>query len=120
MAFDNDPREDQLIKRVEEMSRQLETLKVRPSRPFERNFTVDPPFSAKVMNEPVPPRFKIPQTELYDGTSDPLDHLESFKALMLLYGANDGVMCRAFPTTLRKSARLWFSSLHAGSINSFE
>ena len=62
----------------------------------------------------------MPQTELYDGTFDPLDQLESFKALMLLHGANDGVMCRAFPATLQKSVRLWFSGLHAGSINSFE
>ena len=45
------------------------------------------------MNEAIPPRFKMPQTELYDGTTDPLDHLESFKALMLLHGATDGVMC---------------------------
>ena len=47
MAPDNDTREDQLIKRMEEMSRQLETLKVKSSQPFERDFTVDPPFSAK-------------------------------------------------------------------------
>ena len=116
----NDPKEHQLMKRVEEMGRQLEALKVKSSRPFERDFTTDPPFSARVMSEPIPMRFKMPQTELYDGTSDPLDHLESFKALMLLHGANDGVMCRAFPATLRKSARLWFSGLHPGSINSFE
>ena len=116
----NDPKEHQLLKKVEEMGRQLEALKVKSSRPFERDFTTDPPFSARVMDEPIPMRFKMPQTELYDGTSDPLDHLESFKALILLHGANDGVMCRAFPATLRKSARLWFSGLHAESINSFE
>ena len=116
----NDPKEYQLIKRVEEMGRQLKALKVKSSQPFERDFTTDPPFSAKVMNEPIPLRFKMPQTELYDGTSDPLDHLESFKSLMLLHGANNGVMCRAFPATLRKLARLWFLGLHAGSINSFE
>ena len=88
------------MKRVEEMGRQLEALKVKSSRPFERDFTTDPPFSARVMNEPIPMRFKMPQTKLYDGTSDPLDHLESFKALMLLHGTNDGVMCRAFLATL--------------------
>ena len=65
-------------------------------------------------------RFKMPQTELYDGTIDPLDHLKSFKALMLFHGANDGIMCRAFPATLWKVARLWFLGLHTGSIHSFE
>ena len=53
-------------------------------------------------------------------TTNPLDHLESFKALMLLHGANDGVMCRAFLTTLRKVVLLWFSNLHTRSIHSFE
>ena len=81
LTHNDDPKEHQLIKRVEEMGRQLEALKVKSSRPFERDFTTDPLFSARVMNEPVPMRFKMPQTELYDGTSDPLDHLESFDAL---------------------------------------
>ena len=72
------------------------------------------------MSEVVPPRFNMHQTELYDGTTDPLDHLESFKALMLLHGATNGVMCRDFPVTLRKVARLWFSGLRTESIHSFK
>ena len=54
---------------------------------------MDPPFTPKIMDEVVPPWFKIPQIELYDGSADPLDHLEAFKALMLLHGANDGTLC---------------------------
>ena len=39
---------------------------------------------------------------------------------MLLHGATDGVLCRAFSTTLRKAARLWFSELRPSSVHSFE
>ena len=35
--------------------------------------------------------------ENYDGSKDPLDHLESFKTLMHLQGVPDEIMCRAFP-----------------------
>ena len=98
------------IRKVAEMGRQLETLKVRSSRPFESEFNVEPLFSSQIMNEAVPLRFKILQAEPYNRTNNPLDHLESFKALMLLHRAIDGILCQAFLATLRKVARLWFSS----------
>ena len=52
----------------------------------------------------------MPQVENYDGSKDPLDHLESFKTLMHLQEVPDEIMCRAFPTTLKGPARIWFSS----------
>ena len=44
----------------------------------------DSPFTTKVLNHSLPPKFRLPQLESYDGSKDPLDHIESFKALMLL------------------------------------
>lgn len=38
---------------------------------------------------------------------------------MLLHNATDGVLCWAFPLTLRKSAWYWFSGLKLSSIHSF-
>ncbi|KAK3028954.1 hypothetical protein RJ639_039981 [Escallonia herrerae] len=38
---------------------------------------------------------------------------------MLLLQVSDSVMCRAFPTTLRKVAHAWFKSLRPRSIHSF-
>ncbi|KAK3021615.1 hypothetical protein RJ639_045248 [Escallonia herrerae] len=38
---------------------------------------------------------------------------------MLLLQVSDAVMCRAFPTTLRKAAHAWFKSLRPRSIYSF-
>ena len=44
----------------------------------------DSPFTTKVLNRPFSPKFRLPQLESYDGSKDPLDHIESFKTLMLL------------------------------------
>ena len=80
-------------------------LKMRSKRPYELDFNAAPAFTSEIMEQVIPPQFKMPQTKLYDGSSDPLDHLEAFKALMLLHGANDGTLCWAFPSTLRKVVR---------------
>ena len=60
------------------------------------------------------------QLEAYDGSKDFLDHLESFKTLMHLQGVVDKIMCRAFPTTLKGLARVWFSKLAPNSISTFK
>ena len=45
---------------------------------------IDSPFTTSVTSFPLPPKFYMPQVESYDGSKDPLNHLESFKTLMQL------------------------------------
>ena len=80
----------------------------------------DSPFTAPVNSCPLPQKFRIPQVESYDGVKDPLDHLENFKTMMHLQGVPDEIMCKAFPTTLRGAARIWFSRLTPNSINTLK
>ena len=61
----------------------------------------DSPFTTSVNSFPLPPKFRMPQIESYDGVKDPLDHLKTFKILMHLQGVPDEIMWRAFPTTLK-------------------
>ena len=110
-------REDLLGQRLSEMNRRIEELRP-PSRGDD--VCADPPFSQKIMQEPVPPTFELPQLESYDGTSDPVDHLGAFRAMMLLHGASDAVLCRAFPSTLKGAARNWYSALKPNTIFSFD
>ena len=56
---------------------------------------IDSPFTAPVTLFPLPPKFHMPQVESYNGSKDPLDHLESFKTLMHLQGVADEIMCSA-------------------------
>ena len=81
---------------------------------------MDSQFTTKVLNCPLPPKFRLLQLESYDGSKDPLDHIESFKTLMLLQMTPDEVMCRAFPTTLKGAARVWFSKIPLETIANFE
>ena len=39
----------------------------------------DSSFTNEVLNRPFLPKFHLPQLESYDGSKDPLDHIESFK-----------------------------------------
>ena len=80
----------------------------------------DSPFTTSVNSFPLPSKFRMLQVENYDGNKDPLDHLESFKTMMHLQGIPNEIMCRAFPTTLKGLARIWFSRLTPNSISSFK
>ena len=62
----------------------------------------------------------MPQIKSYNGVKNLLDHLETFKTLMHLQGVPDKIMCKAFPTTLKGPARIWFSRLTPSSINTFK
>ena len=42
------------------------------------------PFTASVLECPLPPKFRLPQLEVYDGTKDPLDHIGAFKTILSL------------------------------------
>ena len=83
------PIEDALVKKVNEMGHQLEALKMKLECPNKKDFNTALAFTMKIREEPIPPQFMMLQTELYDGSTDPLDHLEAFKALTLLHEAND-------------------------------
>ena len=70
------------------------------------------PFTTEVLNCPLPPKFRLPQLESFDGLRDPLDHIKSFKTLMLLQMTLDEIMCKAFPQaplqTSTSSAKVLF------------
>ncbi|XP_075667606.1 uncharacterized protein LOC142637204 [Castanea sativa] len=80
----------------------------------------DLPFIASISSFPLSQKFHMPQVESYNGSKDPLDHLESFKTLMHLQGVPDAIMCRALPTTLKGPARIWFGRLTLNSISTFK
>ena len=42
------------------------------------------PFTKKVVECPLPPRFLLPQLELYDDLKDLLDHITTFKMTLSL------------------------------------
>ena len=67
-----------------------------------------------------PPRgFVIPPFAMYDGSSDPYDHMLHFNQAMILNAGNDRLLCKVFPASLKGHALTWFHKLPKGSLNSF-
>ena len=81
---------------------------------------IDSPFTASINNHPLPPKFKMPSLDLYDGTRDPFDYIATFKTTMHFQGVPDEIMCRAFPTTLKGPTQVWFSKIPLNTVSSFE
>lgn len=84
------------------------------------DFSIQSPFSTGILDEPVPYQCKMPLIDPYNSSINPIDHLEGYKAIMPLWATFDAMLCLAFPATLKKAARMWFSSLPSGSIHSFQ
>ena len=80
----------------------------------------DSPFTASISDHSLPPKFKMPSLDSYDGTCDPFNHIATFKTMMHLQGVLDEIICRAFPTTLKGPARVWFSKIPPNLVSSFE
>ena len=56
---------------------------------------------------------------MYDGSSDPYDHMMHFNQAMILNAGDDRLLCKVFPTNLKGPSLAWFHKLPKGSINSF-
>ena len=107
---------DQMKKVMEEMKENM-----RRANPIEDLVhRTDSPFTASINGHPRPPKFKMPSLDSYDGTRDLFDHIATFKTTMHLQGVSNEIMCRAFPTTLKGPAQVWFSKIPPNSVSSFE
>ena len=67
-----------------------------------------------------PPRgFVIPPFAMYDGSSNPYDHMLHFNQAMILNTGDDRLLCKVFLANLKSPALAWFHKLPRGTINSF-
>ncbi|KAJ0984219.1 hypothetical protein J5N97_002575 [Dioscorea zingiberensis] len=78
------------------------------------------PFIRAIWEAPFPEKYIPPNIRLYDGTSDPYDHVERYCSEMSVNGTSEVVLCRGFSKTLSGIAYDWFRSLPEGSIAYFD
>ena len=77
------------------------------------------PFSTEIRTRALPPKFKMPNLEVYDGSGDPMDHPNHFREHLSLQGLDETTMCQCFPLTLKGDTRIWFYGMPTDSIRNF-
>ena len=77
------------------------------------------PLGQHILSYEPPHGFAIPPFAMYDGSSDPYDHIMHFNQVMILSAGNDRLLCKVFLASLKGPALAWFHKLPRGSINSF-
>ena len=77
------------------------------------------PLGQHVLDYDPPRGFSIPPFTMYDGSSDPYDHMRHFNQAMILNAGDDRLLCKVFPANLKGLALVWFHKLPIGSINTF-
>jgi hypothetical protein len=68
----------------------------------------------------MPNKFKMPYAKKYDGSGDPTNHMEAFHEHLILHGTLDEIACRAFPLTLTRVAKDWFTRLPPKLVDNFK
>ena len=68
----------------------------------------------------MPDKFKMPRVEKYDGSGDSQAHLEAFREHIILHGTPDEIARRAYPLTLIKVTKDWFTGLPLKSVGTFK
>ena len=57
---------------------------------------------------------------MYNGRTDPVEHVSQFKQKMIVHSQDEALMCRVFPSSLGPMPMRWFDKLKTNSINSFK
>ena len=78
------------------------------------------PFACWIKGGRLPQRFMQPTFTMYNGRTDPVEHVSHFNQRMVVHSKNEPLMCKVFPSSLGPMAMRWFDGLRAGSIDSFK
>ena len=77
------------------------------------------PLGQRILDYDPPRDFSIPPFAMYNGSSDPYDHMLHFNQEMILNDGDDRLLCKVFLASLKGPALAWFHKLPRGSINTF-
>ena len=78
------------------------------------------PFTRRIKGGKLPQWFTQPTFTIYNGRTDPAEHVSHFNQRMVVHFKNETLMCKVFPSSLGPVAMSWFDSLDASSIDSFK
>ena len=83
----------------------------------------DSPFVDSIALVKMPKKFSFPNMKMYDSTTDPKNHIASYKQCMfiaaILCEQCETCMCKSFGSSLQGPALQWYMNLPNNSISSF-
>ena len=78
------------------------------------------PFTRRIEGASLPQRFNQPTFSLYNGRTDPMEHVSHFNQKMAVHSKDEVLMCKIFLSSLGPMAIRWFNGLRTNSIDSFK
>ena len=77
------------------------------------------PFTRCIEGAVLPRRFQQPTFTIYNGNTDPVEHVSQFNQRMAVHSKNEALMCKIFPSNLGPAAMRWFNGLKANFVDSY-
>ena len=78
------------------------------------------PFTRKIEEAGLPQWVHQLTFTLYNGQTDPVEHVSQFNQRMAVYSNNEALMCKVFPSSLGPATMRWFNGLKTNSIDSYK
>ena len=69
------------------------------------------PFTRRIERVELPQRFHQPTFAIYNGRTDPVEHVSQFNQRMAIHSRDEALMCKVFPSSLGPMAMRWFDAL---------
>ena len=78
------------------------------------------PLTRGIEKVKLPRQFHQPTFAMYNGRTDPVEHVSQFKQKMAVHSQDEALMCRVFPSSLGLMSMRWFDEIRTNSISSFK
>ena len=115
--IDHDPPAIKNEKKINERMNKMEEM-IRRARKMKE--LVDYDSLSLFLNARLPPKFKMPNLEKFDGTGYPKSHLKMYMRAMQPLGATEEVLAHMFQNTLTGATLRWFLNLDDARARSWE
>ena len=110
------------ISNLEEMVQRIPGVPAPIKKSLPNSFA-DSPFVDAIALVEMPAKFNFPSMKLYDGTTDPDDHVSQYKQRMFTIAIprdlREACMCKGFGSSLVGPALQWYTTLDNNFISSF-
>ena len=78
------------------------------------------PFTQGIEKAKLPKHFHQSTFTMYNGRTNPVEHVSQFKQKMVVHSQDEALLCRVFPSSLGPMLMRWFDGLRTNSISSFK